>query len=227
MKASAVVVAAGQSHRMGNAVHKPYLILNGRPVLAHVLSVLEKSRLIGEIILVIASEDRLKGHALMKKFGFKKIKRIVDGGKKRQDSVMKGIAALNPDCEYVVIQDACRPFLSEKMISGTLSLARKFGAAITVVPVTDTIKRVKSKMIEATLDRSRIWGAQTPQTFRVELIRKACEKAFKDGFYGTDDSMLVERTGGRVGIVIPDRVNMKISQPDDLVIAEAIMRKNR
>jgi 2-C-methyl-D-erythritol 4-phosphate cytidylyltransferase len=223
MRTSAIVVAAGQSIRMGGKVHKPYIMIAGKPLLFYVLSALDKSPIVDEIILVIAKGDEKHCQKTIK--SIKKAVTIVRGGAQRQDSVSNGTKTVSSESEYVLIQDGCRPFLSERMIKNGIALAKKHGASIAAIPASDTIKRVQDEQIVGTLDRKLLWLAQTPQVFRLDLIKLALSKAQKEGFSGTDDAVLVERLGKKVAIFKPDRNNMKIAAPDDLLIAEALIRR--
>ena len=148
---------------------------------------------------------------------------LVAGGIERQDSVYRGIQAVSGQrCEVVVIHDAVRPFVSSRMIEACVAEARVSGACIVGMPAMETAKLVNSGRIERTLDRNAIWMAQTPQAFDLNLIRTAHEKARSERFMGTDDAMLVERLGHKIRIIAGSRLNMKITTPEDLALAEGI-----
>jgi len=221
---SAVIVAAGKSTRMNMDINKQYLEIGGMPVLAHALNVFEKCMEIDEIILVVNSEEiSYCKNNIIDKYGFKKIAKVVPGGDERQFSVYNGLKQVNGKCEIVLIHDGARPFITEDIILEGIEKTKEFGAACIAVPMKDTVKVVgNGDVIESTPDRNKLWAVQTPQIFRYELIMKAYEKACKDGYTGTDDTVLVERLGYNVHVVLGNYYNIKITTKEDLVIAEAI-----
>lgn len=228
MKTIAIITAAGKGARMGSKIHKPYLILANRPILAHTIAPFEQSRLITSIIIVTGKglEDFcLKD--IITKYKFKKVYKIVCGGKERQDSVMSGIMAAGDGWDVVAVHDAVRPFVTIEMIESTVAAAKKKGAATLAVPVKDTIKQVASGFVKKTLQREKLWAIQTPQAFRFDILKKAHERALKQGFIGTDDSILVERLGRKVAVVKGSYDNIKITTPEDLVLGEAILKGRR
>lgn len=225
MKTIAIITAAGKGARMGSKIHKPYLILANRPILAHTIAPFEQSRLITSIIIVTGKglEDFcLKD--IITKYKFKKVYKIVCGGKERQDSVMSGIMAAGDGWDVVAVHDAVRPFVTIEMIESTVAAAKKKGAATLAVPVKDTIKQVASGFVKKTLQREKLWAIQTPQAFRFDILKKAHERALKQGFIGTDDSILVERLGRKVAVVKGSYDNIKITTPEDLMVGEGILR---
>jgi len=158
-------------------------------------------------------------------FALNEMVTVVAGGAERQDSVANGLAAVADDVEIVLIHDGVRPFIRRDVIQRLIETARDKGACVVAMPLKETIKRVDENMCVAeTVDRSVLWGAQTPQVFRFDIIREAFEKAMREGFYGTDDTVLVERLGHSVSIVEGDYHNIKITTTEDLVIAEAIAK---
>jgi len=210
---------------MGAATRKQYMLLAGKPIICHTLEVFDACSCIGEIYLVVppddldtCSEKWISSLSLHKKI------HLVAGGIERQDSVFRGIQAISgQQCNVVVIHDAVRPFVNSRMIEACVAEARISGACIIGMPVMDTAKLVNSGRIERTLDRNTIWMAQTPQAFELDLIRTAHEKASSDRFLGTDDAMLVERLGRKIRIIAGSRLNMKITTPEDLALAEGII----
>ncbi len=228
MKVVAIVPAAGESKRMGEK--KELLLLGGKPILAHTLKPLEDHPQISEIILVVdeKSIEKCKSE-IVEKYVFKKVKEVVVGGKERQDSVYNGLQKITKDCDIVLIQDGARPFLTEDLITRSIEEVEKHNAAAVAVSCIDTIKfaHKEKDMALETLDREYLWMAQTPQTFRYELILKAYEKAEEDNFKGTDDASLVERMGVPVKIVRGSYDNIKITTPQDLILAEAILAKRK
>jgi 2-C-methyl-D-erythritol 4-phosphate cytidylyltransferase len=154
---------------------------------------------------------------------FKKVKRILSGGKERQDSVYKGLLALSKDTDIVLIHDGVRPFISTEKIGKSIEMCKKEKAVILALPVNDTVKRVDEEYVVTTLDREKLWIAQTPQTFEYKLILEAYKKAIEDSFIGTDDSSLVERLGFKVRVLEGESQNIKITTREDLVLAEKII----
>ena len=232
MKVTAIVVAGGKSSRMKlykGEKNKPYINLLGKPVVSYSLSILEKNSRISEIILVVRREDKKYCEKeIIEKFRFKKIKKLCFAGEFRQDSVYNGLKSIDVYPDIVLIQDAARPFLTSTMINKSVEAARDFKAAVVAVPVIDTVKySTKGKFITSTLNRNKIWLVQTPQVFEYRLIIKAYEKAYKERFYGTDDSSLVERMGRTVKIIMGSYENIKITTRLDIVIAEAILKWGR
>jgi 2-C-methyl-D-erythritol 4-phosphate cytidylyltransferase len=150
---------------------------------------------------------------------------IVKGGKERQDSVRNGLNALPEDTDIVLIHDAVRPFVEKETLSLCAAEAFKKGAVIVMRPIKETVKTVENGIITGTIERSKVWAAQTPQAFRYNTIMEAHRKAFEDGFLGTDDSMLVERLGIAVHIIEGTERNIKITTPADLIIAGAFLKK--
>jgi 2-C-methyl-D-erythritol 4-phosphate cytidylyltransferase len=205
---------------------KQMLELGGAPLLIHTLKRFEACDSVDQVILVLQPDLTGEVLGLISRFGLKKISRVVAGGAERQDSVFRGLQVLDQnETGVVAIHDAVRPFVRPEDIKLVVERAAATGAAIMALPATDTIKQVKSARIQRTLERRRIYHAQTPQAFQLSIIREAHKKAYEDGFIGTDDSQLVERTGRAVSIVEGSPMNIKITRPLDLVLAEAILRQ--
>ena len=222
---SAIIVAAGQGTRMGAKVDKIFLELDGCPIVAHTWRRFDQAACIDEIVLVVREGMQAAFAALAEKHRFKKSYRLVAGGKERQDSVCNGLEALSPRAEIVAIQDAARPCTSEALIAATVAAARETGAAVAAQPVTDTIKESRDgKLIERTLDRSRLWAVQTPQTFRVEIIRRALSEVRRRGLLVTDDTAGCELIGQPVQLVLSPTPNPKVTRPEDLACIEALLR---
>jgi len=218
---SAIVLAAGKGKRMNSTLSKPLLRISGKPLIVYSLEAFNRHSGIDEIILVISPKNR-KAIEKEIKNKFKKIKGIVLGGRRRQDSVKNGLNKLSPESNLVLIHDCARPFIKAGFISKLIASAKKFGAAIPGVPVKATIKSVKSGMIEKTLDRKNLWEIQTPQVFRKSLIQEAYSKFSKAGV--TDDSSLVEKLAKAVKIVRGSYNNIKVTTQEDLLIAETISK---
>ncbi|HEX4122932.1 MAG TPA: 2-C-methyl-D-erythritol 4-phosphate cytidylyltransferase [Verrucomicrobiae bacterium] len=221
---SAIIVAAGRSTRMGGQTDKLFLTVAGRPVVAHTWERFDSSPLIAEIILVVREETQTRFDELAAKFGFTKPFRLVPGGKERQDSVWNGLQALSPNADIVAIQDAARPCTSLALIEATIAAARAEGAAVAAHPVSDTIKTsVDGAFIDRHLDRSGLWAVQTPQTFRVEVIRRALSELREKGLQVTDDTAACELIGQRVKLVFVPGPNPKVTVPGDLVYVERLL----
>lgn len=226
MRVSAVIVAAGQGKRLQTSVPKQFYLIDGKPILFYTLSKFEACSRIDEIILVVA-EDWLfhVSKEVVDKFEFHKIRKIVSGGQERQDSVFAGLKALDYKPDMVVIHDAVRPLVSIAKIKETIEACQAHGAAILAIPPADTVKVEKKGFVDRTLDRSKLWLVQTPQTFNYDLIMRAHKEAQKQKYYATDDSALVERLGHKVKIVPGEEINIKITRPMDLKLAEILLRE--
>jgi len=222
----AIIPAAGVGARMQSDRAKQMLELGGVPLLIHTLQRFESCDAVDQIILVLQPDLTGEVLGLISRFGLKKISRVVAGGAERQDSVYRGLQVLDEtEAGVVAIHDAARPFVLPQEIKVVIERAAAVGAAIMAVPATDTIKQVRSGRIQRTLDRRRICHAQTPQAFRFSIIREAYAKAYQDGFIGTDDSQLVERMGRPVSVVEGSPMNIKITRPLDLCLAETILQQ--
>lgn len=221
----AVVPAGGTGKRMGSATPKQFLMLGDVPMLLHSLRVFERTPSVAEVILVVPKEERARALTdVVEKYGVKKVLRVVAGGATRQESVFNGLKETDEETEIVVVHDAVRPFVTEDLIEQSIEAARKIGGAIVAVPMKDTPKQVgPDGQVQLTLDRAGLWLAQTPQTFRRGVLLEAYRKAEAERIRSTDDAALVERLGQKVGIVPGSWENIKITTPEDLVIAEAIL----
>lgn len=222
MKVSAIIPAAGLGLRMGSDIPKQFLLLDGKPILHHTLSVLEQCSAVDEIVLVV-SEKEIEPTRKQMAAAHPKVARVIVGGEERQDSVGNGLQSLDPATDIVIVHDGVRPFVSTGLINATIEAARECGAAITAIPVTDTLKKVNADgRVERTVDREGLWRVQTPQTFRVSLLKEAFAKARADGFYGTDEGALIEYLGKEVKVIAGSEFNIKITQTADLALAETI-----
>lgn len=222
MKVCAIIPAAGQGTRIGGPVPKQFLRLNGKPILHHTLAVFENCGLVESVILVMPEKDVEAGRAeWLKQPGI--VRNVVAGGVKRQDSVYNGFKALDTDTEIVIVHDGVRPFATPQMIRQTVEAASQHGAAITAIPVSDTLKQVTSAgLVERTIDRDGLWRVQTPQAFRYDVLQIAFEKAFAESFYGTDEGALIEYIGKQVKVVAGSELNIKITRPEDLILGSCI-----
>ena len=222
MKVSAIIPAAGMGIRMGSQIPKQFLSLAGKPILHQTLSVLDQCSIVDEIILVVSGNEIEKAQQQFQD-SLAKITKIIEGGRERQDSVYNGLQSLDPEADIVVIHDGVRPFVSADIIRETVEAAHKFGAAITAIPVSDTIKKVnEGGLVERTIDRNGLWRVQTPQAFQVSLLKEAFAKAQADNFYGTDESALIEYLGREVKVIPGSEFNIKITRSEDLVLGETI-----
>lgn len=223
-KASVVIAAAGKGTRMGLDRNKQYIELLGKPVLARTIQTFEDCALIGEIIVVAnMAEVGYCRENITDRYGFKKVRCVVAGGATRQQSVFNGLKHVSPDCGIVLIHDGARPFIDDASIKACVEAAAECGAAIAAVPVKDTIKRADADgFVDETVDRSSLWSIQTPQAFRYQLIAEAHRRAEEEGFEGTDDAVLAERSGLKVRLVMSSYYNIKITTREDLAIAAAI-----
>jgi 2-C-methyl-D-erythritol 4-phosphate cytidylyltransferase len=220
---AAILVAAGKGVRMG--ADKLWLEIAGRPVIAHTWKNFNDAKCVDEIILVVRDGMQKQFSELAEKFHFQKPFRIIAGGAERQDSVWNGLEALSPKIEIVAIQDAARPCTTEELIAATISAARETGAAVAAQQITDTIKEsADCKTISRTIDRSKLWSVQTPQTFRVEIIRRAISTARAKNLIFTDDTAACELIGQSVQLVPSAAPNPKVTVPGDLPFIETLLK---
>ena len=224
---SAMVLAAGSGSRMKSKTPKQFLMLGDKPLIYYSLKTFEAS-VVDEIILVCRYEDiEYCKQEVVKKYDFTKVKRIVAGGKERYDSVSKGLKALNKKSDIVMIHDGARPFVTNGMILGSISAARRYKACTTAVPAKDTIKVVDTDMFGIdTPDRKTLYQIQTPQTFDRRLLEEAYSRLRSDENKNiTDDTMIVEKyMDQRVKIIEGSYENIKVTTPEDMKIAEALMK---
>jgi 2-C-methyl-D-erythritol 4-phosphate cytidylyltransferase len=228
MKADAVIVSAGKGLRFMEGRKKQFYFLEGKPILAHTLDKFETCPLIRSILLVVGEEDMdicLK--EVVEKYKFQKVSQIVPGGKRRQESVKNGIDALPKDSDIVAIHDGVRPLVTRAMIEDSIHSAVRYGAVVLAMPVKDTVKISNPDgTVLRTLDRESLWQIQTPQTFQINVIKEAHFRAAEDGFVGTDDASLVERMGAKVHILPGSYTNIKITTPEDLLLASLFLKMN-
>jgi len=228
--AFALIPAAGMGKRMGASMNKQYLQLGGKPIVARTLQVFQDSPLISGIILVIP-EDEIPycQREVVEKYQFSKVLDVVPGGSERQHSVLNGLHALQghatPD-DIILIHDGVRPFIDEPILQQSINLASSGVGALVAVQTKDTIKVVRDGVVISTPERSTLWQAQTPQSFRFGQILTAHHHAAQDNFVGTDDCSLFERSGEPVKIITGSYRNIKITTPEDLVLAEAFLSQS-
>ncbi len=222
---SAIIVAAGRGTRMGPNIDKLFLEVAGAPIVAHTWERFDEAECIDEIVLVI--REGLKGafEELASTLELEKPYRFAAGGKERQDSVWNGLQAISSSADIVAVQDAARPCTPADLIEATVDAARDMGAAVAAQPVTDTIKQSDDgQTIARHLDRSRLWAVQTPQTFRVEVIRRALSAIREKGLLVTDDTAACEFIGQPVRLIEGTKPNPKVTVPADLPYIELLLR---
>jgi 2-C-methyl-D-erythritol 4-phosphate cytidylyltransferase len=228
MRVAALVLGAGRGERLGAGVPKAFVPLCGKPLLVRALAAVASAPEIDVAIPIIARSEFLRMEALAPALAsIPGLLAPVAGGAERQDSMTAGLAALPADVDLVAVHDAARPLVTPDAIRRVVAAARESGAAILAIPVRDTIKRVRDGAIVETPLRAECYAAQTPQVFRVDVLREALEKAAAEGFVGTDDAEIVERIGVPVTVVTGDPSNIKITERADLVAAERWLRERR
>ncbi len=233
MKTIAIIPSAGMGTRMGSK-RKNYLKLLGIPVLAHTLKAFEAATGVESVILVTPAADiEFCRRNIVEKYRLKKVLKIVAGGKERQDSVARGLAAAIEEGEdgstpdIVVVHDGARPLVTPELIEAAIAAAKKYGGAVVAVPVKDTIKEAGDSFIKKTVPRENLWAAQTPQAFRTKILIKAHAAAARRGCLGTDESSLVERLGKKVALVPGFYENIKITTPEDLITAGGFLENRK
>lgn len=228
MKTTAIIVTAGKGKRFGDR-RKNYIDILGIPVIARTIKAFEDSWAVDSIVLVVAKGDITAcKNDIVKKYGFKKIKKIIEGGAERQDSVKKGFDVIDaPDDSVVLIHDGGRPLVTPELVENVIQEVINSGAAIAVVPVKDTIKEVTDNVVKRTIPRDVLVSVQTPQGFTKEILQKAYENAKDKNIIATDESMLVEVAGISVSTVLGSYENLKVTTPEDLIFAESIIRKRK
>lgn len=226
-KVGAVVLAGGQGRRMHSAVQKQYMMLAGRPLITYALEAFEKSS-VDEIVLVVgAGEIEYVQETILAGKGFQKITAVTEGGKERYHSVYEGLKKLEK-CDYVLIHDGARPLISKDIIERAIAGAAAYEACVVGMPVKDTIKiSDEDGYAAATPDRSRLWQIQTPQAFSYKLVRRAYDEIMADESRQigiTDDAMVVEsRTDRKVRLIEGSYKNLKVTTPEDIILAEALL----
>jgi len=221
-QAVAILVAAGRGERMGQERPKAFLELAGEPLLLRAARAFEAAPSVGSLIAVVPEAETSVARALLAPLA--KLRAVVPGGERRQDSVLAGLAQVPEGFEGVVlVHDAARPLVEVELVEAVTRRALATGAALPVLPLVDTVKRVRGGRVVETLDRSELGGAQTPQGFRMALLREALEAATRAGLELTDEAMAVERLGHAVDAVPGSKRNRKLTTPDDLAWAEGVV----
>ena len=222
MQAVAIVVAAGRGERMGQGRPKAFLELGGEPLLLRAARAFEAAPSVSRIVAVVPEQELQAAREHLSPLA--KLLAVVKGGERRQDSVLAGLRQVPEAFDGVVlVHDAARPLVDVELIEAVAQQAAVTGAALPVLPLVDTVKRVRGGRVVETLDRAELGGAQTPQGFRIALLREACEAALRAGVALTDEAMAVERLGHAVYAVPGSKRNRKITTPDDLAWAESVV----
>ena len=222
---SAIIVAAGQSRRMGGDTSKQFILIDGVPVIVRTLKAFEIAERIREVVIAARQEDIPQMYALIQDYEITKVKQIITGGETRQESVFRAIAQVDENADFLAIHDGARPLIRPQEIDLAVSAAVEHGAAALGVPVKDTVKQVDAdgKIVD-TPERSTLWAVQTPQVFSRALYLRAAEQAGEAAAQLTDDCQLIERTGAPVYLVRGAYANLKITTPEDVFAAEGILR---
>jgi 2-C-methyl-D-erythritol 4-phosphate cytidylyltransferase len=224
MEVVALIPAAGKGKRMGGSMEKQFFLLDGKSILAHTLSPFEASSRVDRIIIIAPAQSI--SHCwkkIVRPFEYKKVSQIIKGGQYRQDSVRMGLEAIEGSCDLVMIHDGARPFVTIDIIERAIDATEIHSATVAAVPAQDTIKAVQGGVVSKTFSRGALWQIQTPQTFSYDLILRAHREALKDGYLGTDDASLVERLGHPVKVLMGSHRNLKVTTPEDLHIAKAML----
>jgi 2-C-methyl-D-erythritol 4-phosphate cytidylyltransferase len=210
---------------MGAEKPKAFLPLGDRPIWVHTLQKFEDCPQVDEVLALFPPGEVDRAGETVRSFGLTKVIHILPGGEERQDSVYRGLQALRGKADWVIIHDGVRPFVPLELIQQVLSETRRWKAVVVALPADETVKEVSPENeVVRTVDRRRLWRIQTPQSFEYPLILRAHEEARREGFWGTDDASLVERLGIPVKILHGSRFNFKITTPEDLALAEALLK---
>ena len=220
-----IIVAAGKSERMGPDVDKAFLSLGSQPILAYCLQAYEKCPDIDGVILVVRKDRLDAARGLVQLFGCSKVKRVVAGSNTRQASVANGMAMLSDDVRIVSIHDGARPCVKPELISETIKSAKRYGSGVAAMKITDTIKEVERGFtVSKTIDRTKLWAVQTPQTFKKELLIEGYARVNKKRLSVTDEASAVELVTKDVRLVPSSWTNIKVTTPEDLVTAASLLR---
>ncbi len=220
---AAIIPAAGAGRRFGRA-HKPFIAIDGVPLLAHTLGALQRSPSIRWIVLVVRSEDRAKASALLRRYRITKALAPCLGGPSRAESVARGFAALPKEAQWVLIHDGARPCVRSRLITQAIQAARRYGAVACGLPAALTVKAVdQHQEVRLTLDREHLWFVQTPQVFRRDWFTQALARADHALDQFPDDAAILESAGFPVRMISGDPLNLKVTTKEDLLLAETIL----
>ena len=223
MNTTVIIPAAGSGKRLKNKTDKPFVLINGKPLIVHTLKAVAKSKKVTDIIVVAAKEHIKKICSLVKKHDLQKIAKVVKGGKVRTDSVKNGLEHVSSDTKIVVVHDGARPCIAKDIIDRAIVEAKKNGCSCVCAKIKPTIKKVVKGRVVATVDRSLLWEAQTPQVFKKAILEKAFKAMSKTKKY-TDDVSLIENTKTCIKVVESDHRNLKVTTKEDLDIAKHFLR---
>jgi 2-C-methyl-D-erythritol 4-phosphate cytidylyltransferase len=219
---TAIVLAAGRSSRMGGTQNKQFLELLGQPIVRYALAAFDNCADVDAIVVVCRLDYADQAKQVAREF--KKVVAFAEGGVERQNSVWNGLQQCDPGTEIVAVHDGARPLVTPELISATIQSAHAHGTGIAAIKVVDTIKEAEDKVVARTVDRTKLWAVQTPQTVRFGLLQKAYRQVLDAGLIVTDEAAAVERLGERVHLVETPFLNLKITTPVDLQTAEALLR---
>ena len=222
-----VIPAAGRGERFGGKVKKQFLALCGRPVIVHTLIPFQASPWIDDIVCVAPQEEVGALERLISEYRLTKVKRVISGGERRQESTQAALSLLEKEAapgDIVLVHDGVRPLVTGALIGRVVQAAEKYGAAVAAFPVSDSLKEVSSEgLIRKTVSRENLWATQTPQAFRLDILAEAYRTAARDRFIGTDEAALVERLGIPIHCVEGSPENIKITTPSDLKLVELLL----
>ncbi len=223
IKVTAIIAAGGSGVRMNAEIPKQYIHIHNKPIIIHTLEKFAGCEGVHKIFLVVPENELEETVLLIEKWNITKPTKVVAGGETRQHSVWNGLNSIPENTDIVIVHDGVRPFISEEIITACIEETHKWGAVITAVPVTDTVKEVINHTVRRTLERSKLWRVQTPQGFKKGLLTEAYKKAWETNQRATDDSALVENMGQTVRVIRGEEKNIKITSPEDLIIAEKLL----
>ena len=223
---TAIVLAAGQSTRMGGGPNKQFIELLGKPLVYYSLAAFERCPVVDAVVVVRRPDCARQAEQIVHEFNFQKVVAFTDGGVERQNSVWNGLEKCDPATDIVAVHDGARPLVTPALIESTVASAQAHGTGISASKVVDTIKEANpDKTVVRTVDRTKLWAVQTPQTVRLPLLREAYTKVFARQAVVTDEAAAVESLGRKVHLVETAFLNLKITTPADLVMAEALLRQ--
>lgn len=221
----ALVMAAGSGQRLGLEQHKPYLSLLGHPIITYSVRAFEDCPAVDDVIVVADKNLLNQCRTTLDEYGFSKVSQVIPGGQRRQDSVFNGLAAASDASDAILVHDSARPLVTGGLAQKALDGLPGWDGVVVARPAVDTVKWTEGQRVQRTLDRERVWLAQTPQVFRAAALREAHQAAKRDHFLGTDDASLMEWRGYKVKVVLGDETNIKITTPVDLKLAENLLRQ--
>lgn len=221
----AIIVAAGRGRRIGAGVPKAFLPLAGEPILVRTLRPFEACADVHRLVVVVPEELLSRAEAMVAAAQVTKLEAVIAGGPERMHSVARALERISSEAgDILLVHDGVRPFVTPQQIARVIERARAVGAAVLAIPIVETVKEVEGERVIGTVDRRRLYLAQTPQAFRAAILLQAYERALREGIAATDDAALVERCGWPVVVVEGSVRNVKITRPDDLLLAEALVR---